>query len=330
VDVAELLDRAVALAAECRPRLSCERNPGLSLGVSLADAWLSGRDKVTFVTSPGMESFGLWVEQLMAESTGKEGRGLVPVAGEHLGPAESYARDRVFVSISLPGTGSRETEIVLEGLERLKHPVIRIKMRDKYDLGAEFFRWEFAIAVAGAVMEIDPFDQPNVQEAKERTKVLLGQIGAGGSLAEPSAEDSDAKIAGMLRSLRSGVDYAALLAFLPLDEGIEAELQKLRTDILDRYRVATTFGFGPRYLHSTGQLHKGGADNGAFIIVTCDHSPDLAVPDAAYTFGSLERAQALGDFASLSAKGRRVVRFNAASPSVAGVREVCERIRRCM
>jgi glucose-6-phosphate isomerase len=320
-----LLDSALAMVRACGPSVPSAGNPGLVLGLRMGEAAKAGRDKVTLVLDRAIAPFGLWVEQLIAESTGKEGRGIVPVAGERLGPPEAYGPDRLFVRISV-GSGDGGVEERLGDLEKAGHPVVRLNMPGLVDLGAEMFRWEFATAVAGAVMAIDPFDQPNVQEAKDRTRAILAGLKPGGSIPEPAAADPWKAAGELLRGLKRGRDYLALLAFLPFGAEYEESFDRLRVAVGDRRGVATTFGFGPRYLHSTGQLHKGGAGNGAFMVVTCDHAADLPVPGQPYTFAQLERAQAMGDIESLIGHGRRVVRFHLPSPAPKGVAELCDRL----
>ena len=252
----------------------------------------AGRDKVTLFLPPDIASFGNWVEQLIAESTGKEDVGIVPVVGEPLGDPSVYGDDRVFVAI-----GEHEG---LDALETLGHPVLRIAYDGPEQIGAEFFRWEMATAVACYVLGINAFDQPNVQEAKDATKEIL----AGGTVEDPGLDD----LGVLLKEVGAG-DYVAILAYIDRTSETEDQLQAARVAIRDRYHVATTVGFGPRFLHSTGQLHKGGANNGVFIqVVDRRHVTDLEIPGAPYTFGTLIDAQALGDLRSLRNRGRRVAR----------------------
>ena len=320
VDVAVLLGRAVRMMRECD--LSAPgKNPGLQLGLAMGGAWAKGRDKVTLVADPGLEPLGLWVEQLVAESTGKDGRGIVPVALEPLGGPDVYSGDRLFVSVSMRDDSAIEGK--LAALEGAGHPVIRIRMKDALDLGAEFFRWEFATAVAGAMLGINPFDQPNVQEAKVKTREALAELEATGKLPDPPSGDPARGVMDALASLTPGKDYIALLAFLPYDPAIEKAMRELQAGLRDRHKVAVTWGFGPRYLHSTGQLHKGGANNGVFFVFACGHGSDLPIPGVPFTFAQLERAQALGDRASLEGKGRRVTWLGLPDPSPASVAGAC-------
>jgi hypothetical protein len=251
----------------------------------------AGRDKLTLVMPGQIATFGSWIEQLIAESTGKEGMGIVPVEGEPLGRPEVYSNDRLFV-----GIGEHEG---LTTIEKAGHPVVRLPYSEPLQLGSEFFRWEFATAVAGHVLGINPFDQPNVQEAKNATARILEQ----GEVIEPERGGLGA----LLEQVRAG-DYIAIQSYLPRTDENEALLQRARAALRDRYRVATTVGYGPRFLHSTGQLHKGGPETGVFIQIVGEDPKDIAIPDKPYTFGTLKRAQALGDLKSLRAQGRRAAR----------------------
>lgn len=319
IDVEELLDRAAAMAHACASCVRAEDNPGTWLGVTLAALAAKGRDKVTFVTSPGIETFGLWAEQLLAESTGKEGKGLIPVDGEPLGEPLSYADDRVFVFLRLVGAANAGLDRRLDALEKTGQPVIRFDLQDVYDVGAEFFRWEFAMAAAGSLLSIDPFDQPNVQESKENTQRVLDR----GFLAEtPAYEDeryvlnstidfgSKHDLEGIFRALLGAVrtgDYLALMAYLPETADNQEALQDVRLVVRDRLKIATTLGYGPRFLHSTGQLHKGGPDRLIGLQITSEDNQDAAIPGASFSFGELKRAQALGDWQSLRDHGRRAL-----------------------
>ncbi len=334
VDVRALLAKAEDLARACAASVPARDNPGVWLGVMMAEAARVGRDKITLVISPRIETFADWAEQLIAESTGKEGKGLVPVAGEALGEPAAYGNDRLFVYMKLASQTEEEVERKLQALEAAGHPVIRIELQHALDLGREFFRWEVATATAGARLGINPFDQPNVQESKDNTNRLLAQFRAQGRLVEdaPVAESEgmgfycDAAtrsslervmklramtdyLAAFLGQARPG-DYVALLAYLEPSSEHKAGVESIRLRLRDALRLATTVGFGPRYLHSTGQLHKGGSANGLFIQVTADDAADLPVPGEPYSFSLLKQAQALGDLQSLEGKNRRVVRFH--------------------
>ncbi|MBW3591543.1 MAG: bifunctional transaldolase/phosoglucose isomerase [Actinobacteria bacterium] len=294
MDMRELLEQAEELECACQQFVPADENPGAWLGAALGAAAKNGRHKLTLVLPESVKALGSWIEQLVAESTGKEGTGILPVVGEDLGSVESYGDDRIFVSL---GRDDR-----LEPLAKAGHPVIEIDFAEPIELGGEFYRWEFATAVAGSILGVNPFDQPNVASAKEATKQILASEKA----EEPQLGDLDA----LLESVSPG-DYVAILAYIDrTDEAAEA-LQEARLAIRDKYRVATTVGIGPRYLHSTGQLHKGGPGYGAFIqVVDTDPGEDLPIPDADYSFGELIRAQALGDLRSLRDSGRRVARVS--------------------
>ncbi len=288
-DIAQLAMRAQEMFEACRNSVAHE-NPGALLGAVMGEAALGGRDKLTLVLPDEMRSFGYWVEQLIAESTGKEGTGILPVEGEPLGGPDVYGDDRLFVALG--------EHADLAALEAAGHPVVRLPYCDAAQLPAEFARWEFATAVAGHVLGIQPFDQPNVQEAKDATDRVL---------AEPVPPPATGSLARLLSSLGSG-DYLALLAYLPRTGESQAILQSLRTRLRDRYRVATTVGFGPRFLHSTGQLHKGGPTSGAFVQIVREDPVDAEIPGKPYSFSQLKTAQAQGDLESLVARGRRVAR----------------------
>jgi glucose-6-phosphate isomerase len=327
VDLDGLLGRASAMAQACR-RPAAE-NPGLQLGAAIGEAALAGRDKLTLLTSPRLASFGDWAEQLVAESIGKAGRGIVPVVGEPAGDPRAYGDDRYFVFITLADDADPEWSRLAGELERLGHPGRHIELDDALDVGAELVRWEVATAAAGIVLEIDPFDQPNVQESKDATTALLEAFRGDGALptpaplvvdetaaayADPQAlGDTPVTVDGALRSLLTTIrpgDYAAILAYLPQDPDTEARLQRLRTTLRDGLGVATTLGFGPRFLHSTGQLHKGGPTSGVFLQLTAEPRRDLPIPGWEETFGTLIAAQALGDLQSLQRRGRRVLRLH--------------------
>ncbi|MEP6706390.1 MAG: glucose-6-phosphate isomerase [Pyrinomonadaceae bacterium] len=329
LDVRQMLRRAVAAMEACSASVPTKENQGLRLGCVLGALARAGRDKLTLVTGGEISSLGLWIEQLIAESTGKEGRGIIPVAGELLGPPENYSHDRLFVVVHT-GTLDSETNSRLEALESAGHPVVRRWLSDPLDLGAEFFTWEFATAVAGALLEINPFDQPNVQESKDNTNRLLEAFKQSGALPEvhkPSspAPPLDQIVSDHLALVRPG-DYIALLAYIQETAEHDELLQAIRMRLGKRFHVATTTGYGPRFLHSTGQLHKGGPDSGVFIQLTCDAKTDLAIPGEPYTFGVLRQAQALGDFSSLESHGRRVIRIHLGREVGAGLKKLRETI----
>ena len=332
VDIASLLDRAAAMAAACRR--PAPQNPGLQLGATLGEAALAGRDKLTIFTSARLAGLGGWIEQLVAESTGKEGRGIIPVVGEGMGSVGSYGSDRLFVFIGSADEPQAEAERLADDLELAGHPVMRFVLRDALAVGAEFFRWQVATAAAGMVLGIDPFDQPNVQESKDATLTLLETYRRDGLLPSPApmvAEpgisayadpatlgDAPVTVTGAVRALLDGLrpgGYLALLPFLPGDAITTGSLARMRTVARDRLRVATTAGIGPRFLHSTGQLHKGGPNSGAFLQITGDPRRDLPIPGWQESFGTLIAAQALGDLDALQHHRRRVVRLHLADPA---------------
>lgn len=290
IDAGGLLEGAERIAGFCEPGIPARVNPGAWLGAALGEAALAGRDKLTLVLPPEVELLGHWIEQLVAESSGKQGHGIVPVESECPGPPGVYGTDRLFVVLGDDGT--------LSGLEAAGQPVLRIPYDGPAAIGAEFWRWEFATAIACHVLGVNPFDQPNVQGAKEATAAVLA--GRGGDPATPA-------LGSVLETVRPG-DYVAILAFLPRNPTIAARLSRVRHQLRDRYKVATTLGFGPRFLHSTGQLHKGGPNTGVFIQVVDEPPHDRPVPGQLYTFGELEAAQAQGDLDALRAHGRRVCR----------------------
>ena len=307
LNAAELLLRGKEATRLCEVRSPLEENPGAWLGLVLGCLARNGRDKLTVVTSPRLASFALWAEQLVAESTGKEGRGIVPIAMEPFAPAEAYGEDRVFVYLRLAGDDNDESDRHVRRLDQAGLPVImKSDINDLYDLGAEFFRWEFAIALAGACLGINPFDQPNVQESKDNTKRILSEYGQKKALPEIHSEGT---LDELLRSARRG-DYLALMAFAEDTPELEEAVASLRKSLLTKHRLPTTFGYGPRFLHSTGQLHKGGADNVLAVQITTEPEPDLPIPGEPYSFGTLMSAQAIGDFEALRSHRRRVMRVH--------------------
>jgi transaldolase/glucose-6-phosphate isomerase len=312
VDLAGLLDRAATMMHACSPSVPVAENPGAWLGAVFAESAKAGRDKITIVAPDALRTFGIWAEQLIAESTGKEGKGLVPIAGEALGAPEVYGKDRLFVRLALPEGAS---DAKLEALAKAGHPVVTLKVSDTLALGAEFFRWEYAIAVAGTILGINVFDQPNVQEAKDLTAKVLKEsspatVGEGIRWAGQNGSTLEAAIQSLLGQARPG-DYVAILAYIAPDAEHDRALNAIRLAIRDKYRVATTVGYGPRYLHSTGQLHKGGPNTGVFLEIVGDDANDIKIPGQPFSFGVLKQAQALGDFQALRNHGRRVLRVQA-------------------
>lgn len=309
VDISKLLARAAQMSTWCKSDSLI--NPGVWMGAHLGGMALAGRDKVTFVISPQIAPFGYWVEQLVAESTGKQDRGIVPIEGEldsFKGPLANLSEDRVYVYLKLAGDATHDK--LIASLKRAKLPVIEITLTDLSDLGAEFFRWEFAMAVAAVVLGVNPFDEPNVAESKANTRRLLDEHEAHGSFSiEQSSKSANAQINKFLRTAKAG-DYISVQAYLPMNHHIAEAMRRLRTAISARTNLPVTVGYGPRFLHSTGQLHKGGANNVVSVQLTYDVENDLAIPGEPYTFGTLIRAQALGDYEALQTHGRRVIRLH--------------------
>jgi transaldolase / glucose-6-phosphate isomerase len=329
IDIPRLLDRAVNMAKSCRDP-DAARNPGVSLGLTLGILAKHGHDKITLITSLAIHDLGAWLEQLIAESTGKIGRGLIPVDREPVGPPQVYGADRTFVYIRFTPEPDSAQDTAIEELQRAGHPVIRIDVADRYDLGAVFFHWEMATAVAGAVIGINPFDQPDVEASKIATRKLTDQFEATGKLApeKPILESGGLKFfadernasqlsgptaAGILRAhlgrINAG-DYFALLGYIQMNAEHESALEHMRLAVRDSKRVATCLGFGPRFLHSTGQAYKGGPNSGVFLQITCDDAADVAIPGQKYTFGIVKAAQARGDFDVLAERQRRALRVH--------------------
>lgn len=322
VDVQALLDRADLMRDACAPAAPADQSPGAWLGAVMASLAQEGRDKLTIVTSPGIASFGLWLEQLIAESTGKDGKGIVPVAGEPLAPPGAYGDDRAFVYLRLQGDDNEVTDRATSELEASGQPVVRLELRDRYDLGAEFYRWEFATAVAGAILGIHPFDQPDVQATKEQTDRVLSEYQRSHRLPEVRASQS---LRQLLDSARPG-DYLAIMAYVRPTPEVEGAFADLRRRVMERHRIATTLGYGPRFLHSTGQLHKGGRDNGLFLQIVAQHPDQVPIPGEGYTFNVLADAQALGDLRALQALGRRVARVRLGRDVAVGVKALVSQV----
>ncbi len=344
VDVPRLLNRAEIMVQACASSVPVEENPGLVLGAILGVLAGQGRDKVTIMASPGVASFGAWLEQLLAESTGKEGKGIIPVDREAAGTPSVYGADRLFVYIRLQSGPDKHQDDAVDTLEQAGQPVVRISVADRYDLGQEFFRWEFATAVAGSIMGLNPFNQPDVEASKIVTKQLTSEYERTGTLppespfldaqgitlyADPVYGEILTAVAGPSPSLTNYLrahlnqlaagDYFALLAYLDMNGAHEAWLQAIRHRVRDTKRVATCLGFGPRFLHSTGQAYKGGPDSGVFLQITCENAADLPVPGQRYTFGIVKAAQARGDFQVLAERGRRLLRVHLGDDVPAGL-----------
>ncbi len=325
LDVRTFLESAARMAHGCAASVPPAENPGVALGVLLGTLAKAGRDKVTIIASPAIAAFGTWLEQLIAESTGKRGTALVPVDGEEVGAPEVYGSDRVFAYLRMCGP-SGEQDRKVAAIEAAGHPVVRIDVRDAFAIGQECFRWEIATAVAGAVLDLDPFDQPDVEAAKVAARTLMATYEQTGAFAEetPALRDGGARVfataavpladartlddavRALLATLRAG-DYFAVNAYVAPTPEHDRVLHALRHRVRDRRRVATTLGYGPRFLHSTGQLHKGGPNTGVFLQISADDAEDLPIPGQRYTFGVLARAQAVGDYQVLAKRGRRVL-----------------------
>jgi glucose-6-phosphate isomerase/transaldolase/glucose-6-phosphate isomerase len=319
IDVARILDSSANMRDQCLSD-DADCNPGLRLGALLGSMSLAGRDKVTLITPPPGECFGLWVEQMIAESLGKEGRGIVPVAGEPLLSPDAYGDDRLFVYLRTPQ--GEATDAATLRLAEAGHPLAQLDLSDCYDLGAEFFRWEYATAVAGSMLDVHPFDQPDVQGAKDNTDGLLDTFLRNGRLPERAPSGS---IAVLLEQAGPG-DYFAITPYLPLNAETDSLLYELRSRVMQRCRIATTAGYGPRYLHSTGQLHKGGQGSGLFLQLTIGSHAELPIPGQRYGFDILAGAQAIGDYQALANLGRRQITVNLGDDPVAGIRRLLDEL----
>ena len=352
LDVPALLVKARAMAGWCGPAEPPDRNPGVRLGLALGVAAGLGRDKVTLVLSPAIRDLGSWLEQLLAESTGKMGQGLIPVTDEEVGPPSVYGADRFFVYLRLATDPHPEQDVAIARLADAGQPVVELALRDRIDIGAEFFRWEIATAVCGAVLGINPFDQPDVEASKVATLELTAAYEATGAfpVETPLARTdgmtlyadgrntetlraSAGTAAGVESLLSAHVarlapgDYFAVLAYVDRNETHRRALQRLRHAVRDTRRVATCVGFGPRFLHSTGQAFKGGPATGVFLQVTSDDAADLPIPGRSYTFGVVQTAQALGDLEVLAARGRRAVRVHLGADVTAGLARLTDMVQ---
>jgi transaldolase / glucose-6-phosphate isomerase len=344
LDVGHFLSRAAEMATACSAAVPVADNPGTALGIVMGVLARHGRDKVTLIASPGIHDLGAWLEQLLAESTGKEGKGIVPVDREPPGDTAVYGADRLFVYLRLEPTPDLHQDEHVAALERAGYPVVRIRVGHRYDLGQEFFRWEFATAVAGSIIGINAFNQPDVEASKIATRRLTEQYERTGMLAPETpmlegdglrlyADEGNASqlmavpgartsIVGALHAhfarLKPG-DYAAFLAYIEMIPAHEQILQTVRRMVHDGKHVATCLGFGPRFLHSTGQAYKGGPNSGVFLQITCDDAADLAVPGQKLTFGVVKAAQARGDFQVLAERARRALRVHLGKDVTAGL-----------
>jgi transaldolase / glucose-6-phosphate isomerase len=326
VDVAEMLERAVEMSHSCADSVPVDKNPGVWLGAVMGELAVGGRNKVTLIASPKVATFGYWVEQLIAESTGKEGKGIVPVEGEPVGKPAVYGDDRLFVYIRMDGDPIHRA---VQALEKAGQPVVTLTLRDKLDLGGEFLRWEIATAIAGSILRIDAFDQPNVQESKDNTKKVLAKFRASGKL--PAAESvaaskSKSGVKSLLERAKPGA-YFAIMAYTTRTAGSEAAIAAIRTAIRDRTHYATTAGYGPRFLHSTGQLHKGGPKTGLFLQVVQDDTKDVTIPGQPFSFSVLKQAQSLGDLQSLTSRRLPVLRVTLGKDVAAGWKALAAAVR---
>jgi len=330
LDVAKFLKNTEEMVKECGASSPADSNPGVILGTILGVAANHGRDKITIITSPGISDLGAWLEQLIAESTGKVGKGIIPVDRERLSKPATYGNDRVFAYLRLASKPSKAQDDTVASLDKAGHPVVRITLPNVYALGQEFFRWEVATAVAGSIIGINAFNQPDVEASKIETKKLTSQYETTGSLPPevPFFEGNGIKLfadeknvaaihgpslAEVLKAHLSRLgagDYFAVLGYITMNPANEKILQAIRHAVRDKKKVATVLGFGPRFLHSTGQAYKGGPNSGVFLQITCDDAKDLPVPGQNYTFGVVKAAQARGDFAVLAERGRRALRVH--------------------
>lgn len=352
LDLSKFLQRTNEMVQACKPEVPADQNPGAILGAILGTLGNLGRNKVTIITSPGIHDLGAWLEQLIAESTGKIGKGLVPIDREALGAPDVYGNDRVFVHLRLANEPDTTQAQKLEALRDAGHPVVEIELADTYDLGQEFFRWEIATAVAGSILKINPFNQPDVEASKIVTRQLTEAYEKTGRLPGESPifdqggiklftdernaanlkglAGSDGSLTGFLRAhlsqLKPG-DYMALLAYIEMNSAHEEKLQAMRHAVRDRKQVATCLGFGPRFLHSTGQAYKGGPNSGVFLQITCDDANDLPVPEQKYTFGTVKAAQARGDFQVLAERKRRTLRVHLSKDVNAGLETLGRAVR---
>ena len=359
LDIDKFLQRTKEMVEACKTSTPVGQNPGVVLGLIMGSAAKLGRDKITLIASPGISDLGAWLEQLIAESTGKLGKGIIPVDRESLGTPETYGSDRIFAYLRLEGAADAAQEGKVSALEKAGQPVVRIAVSDTYSLGQEFFRWEIATAVAGSIIGINAFNQPDVEASKIVTKQLTSEYESKGSLpaekpiveeegiklftdgknasdlakAAATGPSSDGQLKNYLRAhlARLGAgDYFALLAYIEMNPEHESQLETIRINVRDRKRVATCLGFGPRFLHSTGQAYKGGPNSGVFLQITCDDARDLPVPEQKYTFGVVKAAQARGDFQVLAERKRRALRVHLGSDVKAGLSRIAELVKQVL
>lgn len=341
VDMDKLLKHAMTMVDACDESVSALKNPALILGAALGELALAARDKLTFLASPAVAPFAVWVEQLVAESTGKRKTGILPVANEPLATLEHYGDDRVFAYLRLAGDDVDLLDKEIETLKLAGHPVIEITLNSRYDIAQEFFRWELATAAAGAVLSINPFDQPNVEEAKVKARELMATYQETGRIPidSPVLVENGIEVYGDMghtgtvadvlanfEALAAPHNYIAIMAYVPPSTAMDNALMNLQRNLRDKLGVAVTVGYGPRFLHSTGQLHKGGNNKGLFLQITHQPAFDVPIPGEAYTFGVLIAAQALGDFQALQARGRRVLRLHFNTDVLEGVSALTEMV----
>ena len=351
MDVAKFLNNTAEMVKACGAAAAADTNPGATLGMILGVAANLGRDKLTITASPGISDLGAWLEQLIAESTGKVGKGIIPVDREPLAKPDTYGNDRIFAYLRLEGGANAAQDAAITALEAAGHPVVRITVDNIYNLGQEFFRWEIATAVAGSIIGINAFNQPDVEASKIETKKLTSEYEKSGHLPAESpffegeglklyadekntaALNGHAKLADTLKAhldrLHPG-DYFAVLGYITMNEGNEKALQVIRLAVRDKKKVAAVLGFGPRFLHSTGQAYKGGPNSGVFLQITCDDAVDLPVPDQKYSFGTVKAAQARGDFAVLAERGRRALRVHLGKDVAAGLATLTKAVKQAI
>ena len=351
MDVSKVLKNTEQMVEACDEDTDAVSNPGVILGTILGLAANQGRDKMTIVTSPGVFDLGAWLEQLLAESTGKSGKGIIPVDRERLAKPETYGSDRVFAYLRLESDPDKAQSAAVDALAKAGHPVVRIVLPDIYSLGQEFFRWEIATAVAGSIIGINAFNQPDVEASKLETRKLTSEYESTGKLppetpfftgdgAKLYADQKNAAalkgggtLTGFLKKhlARIGAgDYFAVLGYITMNEAHEEALQTIRLAVRDNKKVATVLGFGPRFLHSTGQAYKGGPNSGVFLQITCDDAVDILVPGQKYTFGVVKAAQARGDFAVLAERGRRALRVHLGKDVAAGLATLTDAVKEAL
>ena len=331
LDVAAIFRDLQTMVRSCGPSVPPAANPGVSLGVVMGEAARAGRDKLTLIASKGIADIGAWLEQLIAESIGKQGHGVIPIDGEPLGPAKIYGKDRLFAYLRLDDAADPATDAAVDALQAAGQPVIRVNLAGPEKLFQEFFRWEIATAVTGAVVGINPFDQPDVEASKIKTRALTDAYEATGKLEIGAvvAADDDTALAALFARVAPG-DYFGILAYLDRNPANDAALQAIRHRIRDRYQVATALGFGPRFLHSTGQAYKGGPNTGVFLQITASPTTDIEVPGRAITFGVVEAAQAQGDYDVLAERGRRLLHVDLGADVTGGLERLAMAVDRAI